>query len=50
MLAALKPRGNPLASGLPGEPQRAGGVTVRLRDASGRLLGIGTTACAILRP
>jgi alpha-mannosidase len=36
MLAALKPRGNPLASGRPGQPRRADGVTVRLRDAGGR--------------
>jgi hypothetical protein len=35
MLAALKPRGNPLASGRPGQPDRADGVTVRLRDAGG---------------
>ena len=33
MLAALKPRGNPLASGRPGPPRREDGVTVRLRDA-----------------
>ena len=33
MLAALKPRGNPLASGRPGRPARENGVTVRLRDA-----------------
>ena len=37
MLAALKPRGNPLASGRPGPPRREDGVTVRLRDAGGRL-------------
>jgi alpha-mannosidase len=36
MLTALKPRGNPLASGRPGQPRRADGVTVRLRDAGGR--------------
>jgi hypothetical protein len=36
MLAALKPRGNPLASGRPGPPRREDGVTVRLRDAGGR--------------
>jgi alpha-mannosidase len=36
VLTALKPRGNPLASGRPGQPHRAGGVTVRLRDAGGR--------------
>ena len=35
MLAALKPRRNPLASGRPGEPRREDGVTVRLRDAAG---------------
>src|SRR6185369_13254540 len=33
MLAALKPRGNPLACGRPGPPRREDGVTVRLRDA-----------------
>ena len=33
MLAALKPRGNPLASGRAGTPRPADGVTVRLRDA-----------------
>ena len=36
MLAALKPRGNPLASGRPGAPRRADGVIIRLRDAGGR--------------
>ncbi|MDX6392479.1 MAG: hypothetical protein QOJ73_3542 [Streptosporangiaceae bacterium] len=49
MLAALKPRGNPLASGLPGEPQRADGVTVRLRDAGGRLTAAGAPARVELR-
>src|SRR5262245_33009630 len=33
MLAALKPHGNPLASGRAGTPRREDGVTVRLRDA-----------------
>jgi alpha-mannosidase len=33
MLSALKPHGNPLASGRPGPPRREEGVTVRLRDA-----------------
>jgi alpha-mannosidase len=33
LLSALKPRGNPLASGLPGPPLPDAGVTVRLRDA-----------------
>jgi alpha-mannosidase len=33
LLSALKPRGNPLASGRPGRPRREAGVTVRLRDA-----------------
>jgi len=33
LLAALKPRGNPLAAGQPGRPSREAGVTVRLRDA-----------------
>ena len=32
MLSALKPHGNPLASGRPGPPRREEGVTVRLRD------------------
>jgi alpha-mannosidase len=36
MLGALKPRGNPLASGLSGDPRIEDGVTVRLRDAAGR--------------
>ncbi len=36
VLSALKPRGNPLASGRPGTPSRADGVTLRLRDVSGR--------------
>jgi hypothetical protein len=35
LLSALKPRGNPLASGLPGRPGRDAGVTIRLRDAGG---------------
>jgi hypothetical protein len=35
LLSALKPRGNPLASGRPGRPSREAGVTVRLRDARG---------------
>ena len=35
LLSALKPRGNPLAGGLPGRPRREAGVTVRLRDADG---------------
>jgi alpha-mannosidase len=38
LLSALKPRGNPLASGLPGRPRRDAGVTIRLRDADGRAL------------
>ena len=33
LLSALKPHGNPLASGQPGRPRREAGVTVRLRDA-----------------
>src|SRR5215472_38190 len=36
VLTALKPRGNPLASGRPGQPRRDDGVTVRLRDAGRR--------------
>ncbi|HEY9244944.1 MAG TPA: hypothetical protein VIP48_23335, partial [Streptosporangiaceae bacterium] len=39
MLAALKPRGNPLAAGRDGTPGRAGGVTARLRDLDGRGAG-----------
>ncbi len=35
ILAALKPRGNPLASGKTGQHRREDGVTVRLRDAGG---------------
>jgi alpha-mannosidase len=35
-LTALKPRGNPLASGLAGTPSADGGVTVRLRETDGR--------------
>jgi hypothetical protein len=42
VLTALKPRGNPLASGRTAAPRRADGVTVRLRDVSGRA-GPGTT-------
>jgi hypothetical protein len=34
LLSALKPHGNPLASGQPGRP-RGAGVTIRLRDANG---------------
>src|SRR2546429_5211439 len=36
MLTALKPRGNPLAVGRPGQPRREDGLTLRLRDARGR--------------
>ena len=32
LLSALKPRGNPLASGKPGRPRREDGLSVRLRD------------------
>jgi alpha-mannosidase len=35
LLSALKPRGNPLASGQPSRPGREAGVTIRLRDAGG---------------
>ena len=35
VLAALKPRGNPMAAGLPGEVSPADGVTVRLYESSG---------------
>ena len=45
MLSALKPHGNPLASGLPGPPRREDGVTVRLRDA-GRGPGPGAAGTA----
>jgi hypothetical protein len=43
MLTALKPRGNPLAAGRPGQPRREDGVTVRLCDAGGHP-GAATTA------
>ena len=36
VLSALKPHGNPLASGRPGAPERGDGVTLRLRDVSGQ--------------
>ncbi len=36
MVSALKPRGNPLAAGRAGPPQRGDGVTVRLRDLGSR--------------
>ena len=39
MLAALKPRGNPLAAGRDGTPDRSAGVTARLRDLGGRADG-----------
>ena len=39
MLAALKPRGNPLAAGRAGAPRRSDGVTARLRDLGGRTAG-----------
>ena len=45
MLSALKPHGNPLASGRPGTPRREDGVTVRLRDA-GRGPGPGAAGTA----
>ena len=35
MLAALKPRGNPLAAGLSGDADPADGVTVRLYESTG---------------
>jgi alpha-mannosidase len=35
-LATLKPRGNPLAAGRPGQPDRAAGVTARLRGLAGQ--------------
>jgi alpha-mannosidase len=39
LLSALKPHGNPLASGQPGRPGREAGVTIRLRDADGTPAG-----------
>ena len=45
MLSALKPHGNPLASGRPAPPRREDGVTVRLRDA-GRGPGPGAAGTA----
>ncbi|HEY2576705.1 MAG TPA: glycoside hydrolase family 38 C-terminal domain-containing protein [Streptosporangiaceae bacterium] len=35
-LTAVKPRGNPLASGRPGAPDPTGGVVFRLRETTGR--------------
>ncbi len=35
-LSALKPRGNPLARGLPGLPAATDGLTLRLRETEGR--------------
>ena len=48
VLAALKPHGHPLAAGRDGTPDRAAGVTVRLRDVSGA--GGPTTATVRLHP
>jgi alpha-mannosidase len=39
LLSALKPHGNPLASGQPGRPGREAGVTIRLRDVDGTPAG-----------
>jgi len=36
LLCALKPHGNPLASGRAGLPAAAGGLTIRLRETQGR--------------
>ena len=47
VLSALKPRGNPLASGRPGTPGRGDGVTLRLRDVSGQA-GPGTARVRML--
>jgi alpha-mannosidase len=47
VLSALKPRGNPLASGRPGTPSRGDGVTLRLRDVSGQA-GPGTARVRML--
>jgi len=46
LLAALKPRGNPLAAGRPGTPRPENGVTVRLRDA-GPVGGAGVAQVAL---
>jgi alpha-mannosidase len=48
LLSALKPRGNPLASGLPGRPGRDAGVTIRLRDADGLPAGPGLARVSLL--
>jgi hypothetical protein len=48
VLSALKPRGNPLASGLPGRPGPGADVTIRLRDTGD--LPAGTSAEVRLRP
>jgi alpha-mannosidase len=48
LLSTLKPRGNPLASGLPGRPGRDAGVTVRLRDADGLPAGPGRAQVSLL--
>ena len=47
-LTALKPRGNPLASGRPATPRREDGVTLRLRDVSGQ--AVPTAALVRLLP
>jgi alpha-mannosidase len=47
-LSALKPRGNPLASGQPGRPRRDAGVTIRLRDADGLPAGPGRAQVSLL--
>ncbi len=46
MLTALKPRGNPLAAGRAGTPDRAAGLTARLRDLGGRSASPGRAAAA----
>ena len=48
LLSALKPHGNPLASGLPGRPRREAGVTVRLRDADGLPAGPAAAQVSLL--
>jgi hypothetical protein len=48
LLSTLKPRGNPLASGLPGRPGRDAGVTIRLRDADGLPAGPGRARVSLL--
>jgi alpha-mannosidase len=48
LLSALKPRGNPLASGRSGRPRRDAGVTIRLRDADGLPAGLDRARVSLL--